>query len=324
MGRTITTDTRMSIIIIALLAVMSSLGAAHLWNLLLFAFHQRNATRNLIDTLTRQQQALVRALPTPSSLTAETLKLWWLWRHKEGRVHLRCLIPALLALCFAISTIFASVFSSYIVDTSNIEVLVDSPYCGYRDAIRYYSTDVPEEQDYVSIYEKIGDEYARECYKSSTTLPTRCRSVFVKPNISFMARDGSCPFSPNMCAPKDSPAIVLDSGLLDLNEDFGFNLGVSDRVKFRRRTSCTVLPANGYVRTLNRSEIPDILIHYLLPKPRFEFPFEQIEVSLYGGITNSSGIYLTNDTDGLQQITLMRSLLSTNASYEYNSEYVQS
>jgi hypothetical protein len=60
MGRTITTDIRTSTIIVAVLAVMSTIGATHLWNLLLFAVHQQRASGSPRDALFRQQQTLLR------------------------------------------------------------------------------------------------------------------------------------------------------------------------------------------------------------------------------------------------------------------------
>jgi len=60
----------------------------------------------------------------------------------------------------------------------------------------------------------------------------------------------SCPFDLSMCA---SPAIAFDSGLLDLNSVFGMNLPPKDRVRYRRRTTCTILALEGRTRVVNLS-----------------------------------------------------------------------
>lgn len=135
--RTITVDAKTSTIIVALLAVMSTIGAAHLWSLLLFVFLQQRASGRPENALFRQQQALIRASPTPGSFVTEMIKLWWTWRRK-GRVLSQCLLPAFFSLVFSASTLTASVFSSVIVSSLDIEVLVDSPYCGFRNATRAF------------------------------------------------------------------------------------------------------------------------------------------------------------------------------------------
>lgn len=59
-GDTITTDSQTGATIIALLAVITSLGLTHLWHLLTFAHHQLRADGNTHDGFFRQQQALLR------------------------------------------------------------------------------------------------------------------------------------------------------------------------------------------------------------------------------------------------------------------------
>jgi hypothetical protein len=81
------------------------------------------------DGLFRQQQALLRTLPTPTSLLADSIKLYWNWRQHVDSAFVRSLIVPLVACIFAIGTLAAGIFSSLVVDTSDIEVLVKSPYC---------------------------------------------------------------------------------------------------------------------------------------------------------------------------------------------------
>ena len=78
----------------------------------------------------------------------------------------RCLLPVALFFCFAIGTLFIGIFSSYIIDTSNIKVLVDSPYCGFRNATAWFIGETPSKQQlYVASYEALGDSYMTDCYK---------------------------------------------------------------------------------------------------------------------------------------------------------------
>jgi hypothetical protein len=67
----------------------------------------------------------------------------------------------------------------------------------------------------------------------------------VQPNIPLQTSDGPCPFSnKTFCDTKE--AFVVDSGLIDVGKSFGLNLAAKDRVRYRKRSTCTVLPAQGY------------------------------------------------------------------------------
>ena len=63
MGKTITTDSRSGVIIIAILAIFTSMGLNHLWHLLTFGYHQLRANGDARDGLFRQQQSLLRYYP---------------------------------------------------------------------------------------------------------------------------------------------------------------------------------------------------------------------------------------------------------------------
>jgi hypothetical protein len=100
MGKTITTGTQTGFFLVALLAAFSKIGTtsqcldatsmlsfdrtnsddrvgtAHLWHLLAFAYHQAHTDGRPMDALFRQQQALLRTLPSPSSVMADAVKLW--------------------------------------------------------------------------------------------------------------------------------------------------------------------------------------------------------------------------------------------------------
>lgn len=76
MGRNITTDSRTGTLVVAILAVITTCGTTNLWNLVTFCFHQYRVNSSHTDGLFRQQQALLRTLPTPSALTSDWVKLW--------------------------------------------------------------------------------------------------------------------------------------------------------------------------------------------------------------------------------------------------------
>ncbi|KAJ4290347.1 hypothetical protein N0V90_010563 [Kalmusia sp. IMI 367209] len=85
MGHTLTIDSSVANVVVALLAICTSIGTAQLFNLLIFLYHQFRAHGQPSDGLYWQQQALLRTLPTPTALVADYMKLWWSWRAKSKR-----------------------------------------------------------------------------------------------------------------------------------------------------------------------------------------------------------------------------------------------
>ena len=245
MGKTITTDTRTGTVIIALLAVITSIGLKHLWNLLVFSYHQARATGRPSDGLFRQQQVLLRTLPTSSTLIAESLKLWYTWRHVSNRAFTRTLAHSTVSLIFLLGSLAVSIFSSYIVSTSNLEVLVSSPHCGYfRDSFS---------QGYYASVSTTADTYAQNCFQNVTLLPSRC-NVYTRPNVPFSMEMIPCPFDQAICL---SDAVAFDSGVVGLNSAIGFNLASKDDVGYRKRTTCAMLNLAGRTKILNYSSLPE-------------------------------------------------------------------
>ncbi|KAF2826710.1 hypothetical protein CC86DRAFT_349711 [Ophiobolus disseminans] len=276
MGRTITTDTRSGIFVIAIMAVMSTIGTSHLWNLVLFAYHQFRATANPANGLIRQQQVILRTLPPPSSLMADSAKLWWSWRKRNDRVLARSLTQFLLATLCTAGFLVAGIFSSYVVETSDLEVLVSSPLCGRIN--RTLPTDAERIQ--IGDIHSLAVPYSQECYHNQSILPARCKA-FVRPNIPINSEMVSCPFAADFCVGQKGglPAVAIDSGLVDLNKGFGMNLPRKDGVKYRRRTTCSVLPIAGRTTVKNGSDLPRFLVN------RDTFPGEQFVLLHYGNQT---------------------------------------
>lgn len=190
----------------------------------------------------------------------DTLKLWWSWRNRTDRALVRTLIPFSLSVVCAIGTIAASIASSFVVDTSNLEVLVRSPFCG-RPLREYYQPlpIVP----YLTLVGHLSWQYAQDCYptymQGNPAFPSRC-GVFVRPNVNLPTIEMTeCPFAPNMCVgTKDAPsaALTIDSGLVDINDLFGLNLSRQERVKFRKRTTCGVLPVDEHIKVTKAANHP--------------------------------------------------------------------
>ncbi|KAF2109963.1 hypothetical protein BDV96DRAFT_604439 [Lophiotrema nucula] len=279
LGKTITTNLSTGTLVIALLAILSSLATAHVWHLAAFAYHQIRANGAPADGLFRQQQALLRTLPTPSSYLTDSLKLWWYWKGRADSVSLRCTLQPLIALFFTIATLAASISSSFVVDTTNLEVLVDSPFCAPVSPPRGspFSTVLT----YMTAVTDVAQPYVNECYDNNgTSFPALC-SAFTRPDIPLVNEAVACPFNASMCVGGGStPAAQIDSGLVDFNSGFGLNLPKDQRIKLRRKTACGILPLDGHTKVYSAED--DVF------KIRPPLPGEQMIEFNYGNETDGS------------------------------------
>lgn len=57
MGQIITTTTRTGAIIVAIIAILTTIGIGHLWNFVIFAYHQMRIDKSPTDGLYRQQRS---------------------------------------------------------------------------------------------------------------------------------------------------------------------------------------------------------------------------------------------------------------------------
>lgn len=176
---------------------------------------------------------------------ADTLKLYWAWRKRADRPFLRSISLVLVAFVFKTATIAASIFSSLIVDSGSITVLVESSLCGGVSSEGY------ARKTYTVALNQAVPVYARDCYKNGS-LPLTC-GVFMRPNVPVTIEDAPCPFNASMC---ESSAFSMDSGLVDIGGAFGLNLEAKDRINYRRKATCTVLPIEGHMEIKNSTELP--------------------------------------------------------------------
>ncbi|KAF2707919.1 hypothetical protein K504DRAFT_436031 [Pleomassaria siparia CBS 279.74] len=291
MGKTITTDTTTGNLVVALLAILSTLGTGHLWHLLTFFIHQVRANGRPADALFRQQQALLRTLPTPGTVMVDTFKLWRAWKREARRPFSRSLLLIVVAMLFSASTIAASIFSSLVVDTSNLVVLVDSPNCLWNIS-NMINNDV-----IVGPALAIAAPYANKCYDTTDTNLTACQ-VFVRPNIRSTSMRVPCPFADGWCEGGD--AISLDSGLIDASATFGLNLPKSSGVKYRKKSTCAVLPLGGNTQVVNMTDYPITIGRTGLPGEQALLLNYGFRIGLPGNATFMTSLSLSNITDEIK------------------------
>lgn len=259
MGSTITANSRTGAIVVALLAVLSSLATNRMWGLVLFLSHQWRARGRPADALFRQQQALLRANPPPTSFFLDWMKIYWTWRKRSSHAFRRCAAHLLLGLSFAVISILAGIFSSYVITATNIPVLVKGPLCGplnIEPTVSGFSFAYLDDLDvYIDTVKARSIPYAEECYQNITTPPLRCKA-FILPRIDLTPRKEDCPFDPSICIKYDKPAVSIDSGLVNTNEIFGWNMQPKDQIKYRRKVTCGILNKQGRTTLINSSDYP--------------------------------------------------------------------
>lgn len=283
MGNTITTDTRTGNILVALMTVLCSLAAGHLWHLVTFAVHQYRANGRPSDALSRQQQVILRTFPTPSAVLTESAKLYFSWSPTKTHNAGRRLAPlALFAALFTGAGTVAGIFSSYIVDSSNLLIRVQSDLCGPFD-FTLENASAGMGNNYTQAVYDLAAPTVQDCYGDTVSASPRCR-VYLKPRIAFNVSRGGCLWDPSLCLDMENPTVIMDSGLMDMNSVFGLNLARKDQVLFRKKTSCAILPLENHTSTVAAADFA--------PWPREPLPGEQVLIINYG---NFSGNYTWNN-----------------------------
>ena len=96
-------------------------------------------------------------------------------------------------------------------------------------------------------------DYTASCYANKTSGPPSACQTFARPSIaSIINRNAPCPFPNNLCT---GPAVQLDSGLVDSTQ-LGINTRADERIRFRRLTTCAVVPAEEKFATDWTKQIP--------------------------------------------------------------------
>ncbi|KAK0614802.1 hypothetical protein DIS24_g11914 [Lasiodiplodia hormozganensis] len=95
--------------------------------------------------------------------------------------------------------------------------------------------------------------YAQQCYSPNTTTGSLECSIYIKKRLrTSLIGNASCPFQPGACRSENS-SLLLDTGLLDSNDDFGLNAPPGQRFQYRRRLHCAPLATEGLTSKHNIS-----------------------------------------------------------------------
>ena len=235
-GATLTTSLPTGAILVAFLALFIQFTGSRLWGILRFTIHQSRVTKRPRDGLHQQQQVILRNF-SPADAARTLMQAGWAWRSKIPNSVTRSLPLTLVALVLWIAFLLAAILSAAASTSQGDEVLISSPYCGH---LNFASTNLTTVTNFYTDYEtkSISDSvsYARSCYPSDGTGRTwQDCSTFPVPRLPTTQRNTSCPFDMGICT---TPAIQLDTGLMDSDLVFGINAPPKNRIRFRKVTTC--------------------------------------------------------------------------------------
>lgn len=221
-----------------------------------YALHQNRASQEYQDGLHHQQQAIFRNTSNPGGASWQFLQLIWCWRKHAVKPVLRT--SPLVVLALLNMTIFglAGIFSSEVTKAAGNETLIRSPNCGILNGSaaslqNTVSFNVQDVNDTLT-----ATTYSRACYDNAQN-SLQC-SQYTRQTLPWTAnQNASCPFAPEICIYGGTAAYEMDTGLLDSHKALGINAPKSDRVEYRKVTTCSPLHAKGYATVLNDTNSND-------------------------------------------------------------------
>lgn len=244
LGSTVTVTAQNGAFLVAFLALFVQLAGSHLWDLVNGISHRCYVTSKPRDPIYWQQQVILRNSLTPAMTFWDLMKVSWAWRSRPGRVSLRTLPVALVALLYVIGFSLAGIFASQMVTTANIAALVSSKYCGFWQ-LQYGMLSPDSQTAWMRMNMNTitsSTQYSRACYKGNKVAGRPQCNVFAKRQIDWTSDyNATCPFAAGTCIGTNTAALQLDTGPIDSHYDLGIDAKKEDRVTYRRVTTCAPL-----------------------------------------------------------------------------------
>ncbi|KAM0796423.1 hypothetical protein BDR22DRAFT_976173 [Usnea florida] len=267
LGSTITLNQQDGALLTAFLGIFVTTAGAACWKIMSFALHQHRSLRVSQDGIHHQQQAILRNTGSPGKASLELAHVAWSWRKHALRPFIRTL--PLIALAFVNFALFglAGIFSSEVTRAAGNETLIRSPDCGILNSTK------PGSQQGVAALEVMyaqdtlaATTYSRACYGSTQNL-LQC-AQYPKQQLPWKVnQNATCPFTNGICIYGGSSAYEMDTGYIDSHEALGINAPKSQRVQYRKVSTCSPIHTKGYATELNDtnssdSDYGDLLLNY--------------------------------------------------------------
>lgn len=238
-GATLTIPRREAGLLTAFLAIYVSAVGGQFWRIVCYTFHQARARQSARpgDVVHRQIQVLLRNSEGAGGGLWEFARLPFQWRHWGKNTLLKCALFAFLAMLNLSAFGAASIFSSAVAKAAGNETLMYSKDCGVA---RFPAVLDPTFSKLLRVMHlsQSAAGYARSCYGQVDNL-LQC-NTYPQRQIEWNTyRNASCPFESHRCL--NNLAVAFDTGELDTFKVFGVNAPPTDRVTYRRVTTCAPL-----------------------------------------------------------------------------------
>lgn len=255
-GATLTLSRQDGDLLIAFVAFFVTFVGTRFWRICCVVFHLLYSSHSPQDGLYHQRQAIFRNASNAESGLVSFLQMAWAWKRSSRRTLLRMLAPFVVTLCCVLGFIIASGFSSRVSTGTGNEVLISSDFCGWLNSSIPMSQDLIEDVFRPGVYlESVAQSsYAKECYMANASSVLDCSTLIKKNLASRIVIDthSPCPFTGGLCRSNDSN-LMIDSGYLDSNDDFGLNAPPDKRFQFRHVAQCAPLSTENRTSTYNIS-----------------------------------------------------------------------
>jgi len=340
-GLTWTLGPTSAVILTNSLAVFVTLCGVQIWTIIRYTLHQQGAFLHPEPATPHlnKEQLILRNADSALSTARLMLELAWTSRRSTGNPSLRAYMIGLSAAIYAVLFMAASVFSNKAIGAASTNggsaVLLRSNRCGvwnetYLDIVenQQYSNEMEFGMYSQYLAKQVQDvqfslQYAQQCYMprtlgtdtSSTCHSLKASSVGWGPVIT-----GTCPFNQQICDGR-AEAVTLDTGEIDSHNDLGINAKASDRLRYRRVTTCAVLNGtshtNGWNGTVESSSSvePSLRTAYAYYGP------SHIQNTSWTYSTSNFASFYTNNSVGATrpyQVYIMQAYPASNSNDDFD------
>jgi hypothetical protein len=252
LGSTITLPSRPAGYLIAVLAIFVAYTGSRFWPILCFLIHQIRAGEHEQPAFRHQQQILLRNSSSALGTAYDFAEIGFAWR-KVRRLSLLEITPiALLATVVFFGFQAAGVFVSEVTKASSSEFLINSPNCALWQYTEPNNITVQRSLSGKTKADTLtADTYSRACYgeESQACLQYAVQQIPMTVNLN-----ATCPFDDGLCLWNNNSAFQLDTGFTDSNLQLGFNSRLSERIFYRKITTCAPIHTSGYSLLVNKTE----------------------------------------------------------------------
>lgn len=241
------------------------------WSLIAFTIHQLRAKTGDEDGVYLQQQVVCRNANSAWSVIFELFRICGAWKARRKRRAaprrlvqrtFYAVIPPLVVIAgFIAAGIFVGDLTRPTYEGNNVKIRPTN--CG----IVVFNNTESQSVLQAVLLKYVNDTlaaraYARNCYGTTST-PGAC-SQYPEQSLPYTQTDVACPFGmdstgKSLCS-VDS-AYHLDSGLLDTGDYLGINTAKSNRLLFRRSSTCSPINITTYAQQNNSTDAAGFVIY---------------------------------------------------------------